>query len=69
MSKSSGPSPSDDPLKAGLLLLGVFLLLSYPWLSPYLQRQFIHGMPLLILYLFGVWGVTILLAALQGRRD
>lgn len=69
MSKPSGPSSPDDPLKGALLLLGVFLLMSYPWLSPALQSRYVLGMPLLLLYMFGVWGLTILLVALQRRGD
>ena len=69
MSKFSGSSPSDDPLQAGLLLLGIFLLLSYPWLSPFLQGRFILGVPLLLVYLFGVWGFTILLVAIKRKGD
>lgn len=69
MSKPSGPSSSDDPLKQAVLLLGAFLLMSYPWLSPSLQSRYVLGVPLLLLYIFGVWGFTILLVALHRRGD
>jgi hypothetical protein len=44
-----------------LALLGilVFLLLNYPWLQIFNRDTLVLGIPLLVLYLFGVWILAI----------
>lgn len=65
-----GPEPSRkrrriDPLPwLGIGLLAFFLL-SYPWLSPFAQGRGLFGIPLILWYVFGVWGLLILLGALR----
>jgi hypothetical protein len=45
-----------------------FLLLSYPWLSPLVQRRFVLGIPLFFVFEFGVWALLILVVALRTRE-
>lgn len=50
------------------MLLMAVLLLSYPWLSPALQRHVFLGVPLVLVYLFAVWGGFILLVATRSTE-
>lgn len=50
------------------MLTVALLLLSYPWLAPTLQQRFVGGVPLLLLYLFAVWGGFILVVAAGRTR-
>ncbi len=60
------PEKSDDRLIA-LVLIGV-LALNYPLLSIFNDASLFFGIPVLYLYLFGIWGVIISLAALILER-
>jgi hypothetical protein len=59
--------------RAGERLVGVSLLglalLSYPLLSLADRPRLVAGIPLLYLYLFGVWALLIALLALLERRS
>ena len=50
-----------------LFLFG-FVLLNYPILSLLNLDIFIFGLPLLYIYIFGVWALLILLSAWVTRR-
>lgn len=61
----SDPTKRPEP---GLLWWGIFLgtgllLLSYPWLAPAVWPHLIAGVPVLIVYVFGVMGALILAGA------
>jgi hypothetical protein len=47
----------------GLFLLGV-VLFNYPILAIFNREHFLFGIPILYLYLFGIWAVLILLTAM-----
>ena len=47
----------------GIFLLGV-VLFNYPVLSLFDREIFLSGIPILYLYLFGVWALLILLTAM-----
>jgi hypothetical protein len=49
-----------------LFVLGAFLL-NYPVLAVFDRSVQIGGIPILVVYLFGVWVAGILIAALLGR--
>jgi hypothetical protein len=51
-----------------LFLFG-FVLLNYPILSLLNISITVFGLPLLYIYIFGVWGILILLAALVVSRS
>ncbi|MBW2411244.1 MAG: hypothetical protein JRF72_15710 [Deltaproteobacteria bacterium] len=52
-----------------LFLFG-FVFLNYPILSLFNINITVFGLPLLFIYIFGVWGLLIFLAALVvGRSD
>ncbi|MCF8053075.1 MAG: hypothetical protein K9L59_17695 [Desulfobacterales bacterium] len=52
----------------GIFLLGV-VLFNYPVLSLFDREIFLSGIPILYLYLFGVWALLILLTAMvTGSR-
>ena len=51
-----------------LFLFG-FVLLNYPILSLLNISAMVFGLPLLYIYIFGVWGLLILLAALVVSRS
>ena len=52
----------------GIFLLGV-ILFNYPVLSLFDREIFLSGIPILYLYLFGVWALLIFLTALvTGSR-
>ena len=46
-----------------LAIVGI-LALNYPWLSLFSNTVLVFGIPLLYLYLFGLWFILILLAGL-----
>jgi hypothetical protein len=46
-----------------LAIVGM-LALNYPWLSLFSRSVLVFGIPLLYLYLFGLWALLILLAGL-----
>jgi hypothetical protein len=50
-----------------LFLLG-FVLLNYPILSLLNLHIFVFGLPLLYIYIFGIWGLLILLSAWATTR-
>jgi hypothetical protein len=50
-----------------LFLFG-FVLLNYPFLSLLNHDILVFGLPLLYLYIYGIWGILILLAALATRN-
>lgn len=52
----------------GLLGLLCFLLLIYPLLQIFNQDTFITGVPLLFLYIFGVWVLAIIGLYAMSRR-
>ena len=52
----------------GLFLLG-YLLFNYPLISLVNLPALIGGIPLLYVYIFGVWVLVIFLIALISRRD
>ncbi len=57
-----------DPLPwIGLSVVALFLL-SYPWLAPFTQGRELLGIPLILWYVFGVWGVLILFGGLMRPR-
>lgn len=64
MQKPSAPKNAPDyfPLVAHFLL--ALFLFSYPWLSLFNHRMPVLGIPLVLLYLFGLWGLLILVSAL-----
>jgi hypothetical protein len=51
-----------------LFLLG-FVLLNYPILSLLNISNTVFGLPLLYLYIFGIWGLLIFLSALVTSRS
>lgn len=53
-----------DPLPWIGLGLAAFVLLSYPWISSFTQRQALLGLPPILWYVFGVWACLILASAL-----
>lgn len=56
-------------LLVALFGLGV-VLLSWPFLTVFNQPRVVLGVPLLVLYLFGVWaGIVGVLLWLTGGRD
>lgn len=57
-----------DPAPWGLMALMALFLLSYPWLSLFNVRAMVLGIPLILLYLFGLWGLVILASALFRPR-
>jgi hypothetical protein len=61
---------TDEAVKSrrliGLALLGT-VLFNYPILSLFNRDILLFGIPLPVLYMFGTWGMLILLAALITR--
>ncbi|MNR48141.1 hypothetical protein D3C85_1673390 [compost metagenome] len=76
MTKAAGPwepepphEPRDpDPLPWIGIAIAALGLLSYPWVSPFTQGRDLFGIPVILWYLFGVWGLLIVLGALS-RTD
>jgi hypothetical protein len=68
MSNDPEPGTHVDPLPWVALAAAGFFLLSYPWLSPFVQRQFVLGIPLFFVFEFGVWALLILVVALRTRE-
>lgn len=60
-------SDKRDKLSVFLGIL-VFFLLSYPFLEIFNRDVLVAGIPLMPLYLFGVWLVAIVALYLLGRR-
>ena len=60
--ESGAPTERANTARAGAVVLAVFLM-SYPWLAPSLQGHAVLGVPLLLVYFFGVWALCIVLAA------
>lgn len=58
-----------DPLPLVAMAVAGFLLLSYPWFVPFFQRRFVLGIPLIFVFVFGVWALLILVVALRTRED
>jgi len=50
-----------------LFLFG-FVMLNYPILSLLNRKVFVFGLPLLYIYIFGIWGLLILLSAWVTMR-
>ena len=52
-----------------MVFLGIllFLLLSYPFLEIFNRNDTVAGIPLLTLYLFGIWLIAIAALYLLGR--
>lgn len=64
-SPSPPPEPrKPDPLPWIGLSVAAFVLLSFPWVSPFAEGRHLLGIPLILWYLFGVWGALILIGAL-----
>lgn len=63
LSPKSPPDP--DPLPWIGIGLVAFVLLSYPWLSPFTQGKQVLGIPLILWYLMGTWALLVVLGALQ----
>ena len=68
------PSPPEpphepDPLPWIGLGLAAFVMLSYPWFSPFTQGRALFGIPLLLWYVLGVNALLVLLSALQRAED
>ncbi|GEM_PF-5117261 len=61
--------PDPDAMPWGLMLLLALGLLSYPMLALFNHRTVIVGVPLILLYLFGVWGGLILASTLYRPRE
>lgn len=59
MTLGTGPSALRWAGAACLTLL----LMSYAWLAPGLQARTLFGWPLVLVYVFAVWGLAIALAA------
>jgi hypothetical protein len=55
-------------LLVALFALGT-VLLSWPFLTIFNQPRAVLGIPLLVLYLFGVWALMIVALFLVSRRD
>ncbi|HEY9854808.1 MAG TPA: hypothetical protein V6D05_03655 [Stenomitos sp.] len=51
-----------DPFPWLLLLVGALFLVTFPWLSLFNRHTVLGGVPLLPLYLFGIWGLFIVLS-------
>jgi len=64
MANRHAPRKQMDPLPWLLLLLGALFLVTFPWLSLFNRHVLIGEVPLLLCYLFGIWGIFILLSAL-----
>jgi hypothetical protein len=56
------PESKKNKRLVALFLLG-FVLLNYPILSLLNLHIFVFGLPLLYIYIFGIWGLLILLSA------
>ncbi len=46
----------------------IFLLLNYPWLQIFNRDALLAGIPVLVLYLHGVWILAIVGLSALGRR-
>ncbi len=57
-----------DATPWGLMLIMALVMLSYPWLAIFNQRLPLLGVPLVLLYVFGVWGGLIVLSLLYRPR-
>lgn len=68
MAGRSPPSRPDRLRIAGTMLLGL-VLYSIGWLSPAIQRGFHFAVPLILPWIFGVWLVLIVLAALAPAEE
>lgn len=62
--RAGGSVKQADPAPWGLMALMALFLLTYPWLSLFNVRAMVLGVPLILLYLFGLWGLLILASAL-----
>lgn len=69
MDDENRPSRFRYPLRLGALACLALLLLSYAWLTPALRSGFWLGIPRILLYLFGVWGLLIVLSAWMRTDD
>jgi hypothetical protein len=56
------PEGKKNKRLVALFLFG-FLLLNYPILSLFNLKIFVFGLPLQFIYIFGIWGLLILLSA------
>lgn len=63
MTNPSGPPKPPDSLPWLVFLLASLFLLSYPLLSLFNRYVLIGGVPLILVYLFGLWGLLILVSA------
>jgi len=61
------PESKKNKRLVALFLLG-FVLLNYPILSLLNLPIFVFGLPLLYIYIFGIWGLLILLSAWATTR-
>jgi hypothetical protein len=61
------PENKKNKRLVALFLFG-FVLLNYPILSLLNLNITVFGLPLVYIYIFGVWGLLIFLAALVTRR-
>jgi len=62
------PDNRKSKLLVALFLFG-FVLLNYPLLSLLNINRTVSGLPLIYLYIFGIWGLLIFLAALVMCRS
>ena len=63
------PPREPDPLPWIGLGLAAFVMLSYPWFSPFTQGRALLGIPLILWYVFGINALLIVLSALQRAED
>jgi hypothetical protein len=61
------PEGKKNKRLVALFLFG-FVLLNYPILSLVNLNVFVFGLPLQFIYIFGIWGLLILLSALATMR-
>jgi len=61
------PESKKNKRLVALFLFG-FVLLNYPILSLVNLDIFVFGLPLQFVYIFGIWGLLILLSALVTMR-
>jgi hypothetical protein len=61
------PESKKNKRLVALFLFGI-VLLNYPILSLFNLNILVFGLPLQFIYIFGIWGLLILLAALVTMR-
>lgn len=69
-SKRPGKRRGDRRLRDIAVVLPIALLLTFlpPYVRIFDQNGLLGGVPLLLVYIFGIWSLVILASALLGRR-